>query len=487
METVFLHLGSYQSNSIRYTDLKQEALTMIENNIFRFKWWALLGVSLLAFTGFLDATIVNTALPFIQTDLNTNILQLQWVANVFPIILAMTMIATGKLADLWGRKRVFYFGVIVFAIAAIGCGLSSTVEMLIFFRALQAIGASIIFITSAALLSDIFPENERVRAISIYGGMTGFGLMIGPFLGGILIELFNWRWVFWINIPLIALGLAACSFSLNIKQHRKLSIKIDKFGLALLIFGLGALMYGIIAGAHEGWSSITAWLLLAVGLIGLTLLVTLDKSRKNPLLDLEMFKEKIITLAALACALGGVVSTVFMFFDPLYLRILRDLSPFMIGALVAVIPAAQALISFFFASLLKKFGTANLLLVSVLAAFIAAVLHRFIGEQTPLLFLMIPFFFLGINWGLANAAMITSVNQTIAPHKIGEALGTISTIWNIVGAIMLALSTAVFYAIEIHASFLPAFRAAIDINIAFAGILLIVAIVIRRKLEVHQA
>ncbi len=150
---------------------------------FRFKWWALLGVSVLAFTAFLDATIVNTALPFIQTGLNATILQLQWVANIFPIMLSMTMIAVGKFADLWGRKRVFYFGVVIFAIAALGAGLSPSIEWLVLFRGLQALGASIIFIASAALLSDVFPEEERVRAISIYGGVTGFGLMIGPFLG----------------------------------------------------------------------------------------------------------------------------------------------------------------------------------------------------------------------------------------------------------------------------------------------------------------
>src|SRR5579863_6870895 len=96
------------------------------NTAFRFKWWALLGVSLLAFTAFLDATIVNTALPFIQTAFQANILQLQWVANIFTIILSMTMIAIGKFADLWGRKKVFYFGVIIFGIAALGAGLSPT-------------------------------------------------------------------------------------------------------------------------------------------------------------------------------------------------------------------------------------------------------------------------------------------------------------------------------------------------------------------------
>ncbi len=448
---------------------------MIELNRFRFKWWALFGVSLLAFTAFLDATIVDTALPFIQTALNADILQLQWITNIFTIILSMTMIAIGKIADSWGRKRIFYIGVIIFAIAALGAGLSQSIDVLVFFRGLQALGASTIFIASSALLTDLFPENERVRAISIYGGMTGFGLMIGPFLGGILIQFLGWRWIFWINLPLIAVGLSACSFSLRDHSHEDRGIKIDWLGLALLIIGLGALMYGIVEGAQSHWISIIAWIFIGVGICALALLIIIDKLREDPLLDLHIFKEKLIVLAALSCALAGVVSTVFMFFDPLYLRILRKLSPFMIGLLIAVIPAAQAIISFIFNRAVKLFGVANLLFFSVIAAFCAVALHRMIDLHSSLLFLILPFFLLGINWGISNSAAITAVNQVIATHEIGAALGTIATIWNIVGSILLAASTVVFHAVESRSSFLPAFQSAITFNIAFALLILAAA------------
>lgn len=454
-----------------------------QNDRFRFKWWALLGVSILAFTAYLDATIVNTALPFIQTALHTNILQLQWVANIFTIILSMTMIAIGKFADLWGKKRVFYIGVVIFAIAAFGAGLSPTVEMLIFFRGLQALGASTVFIASAALLSDVFPQHERVRAISIYGGVTGFGLMIGPFLGGILIGLLGWRWVFWINLPLIAAGLGACSFSLRTHTHEKHAVKIDWLGLLLLIFGLGALMYGIIGGAQGNWVAIPAWVSLGLGVASLIGLIVLDEIRKDPLLDLHIFKENLITLAALSCAVGGTVSTVFMFFDPLYLRILRKLSPFVIGLMVAVIPAAQALISFVFSRAVKRFGVANILFFAIVVAFLAFAFHRMIQLHTPLLFLLLPFFLLGITWGLSNAAMMTAVNQVIPPRQIGAALGTISTIWNFVGAIILAISTAIFHSVEVKSSFLPAFHSAINFNIVFAAVVLSMAIWIRIRLK----
>jgi EmrB/QacA subfamily drug resistance transporter len=450
---------------------------------FRYKWWALLGVCLLAFTAFLDATIVNTALPFIQTALNANILQLQWVANIFTIVLSMTLIALGKFADLWGRRKIFYAGVVLFAIAAFGAGLSPNTEFLVLFRGMQSLGASAILVASTALLSNVFPEKERVRAISIYAGVTGFGLMLGPFLGGILIALLGWRWVFWINLPLIAIGLSACSFSLKGHSHNKPSTRIDWIGLVLLILGLGSLLYGIISGAQNNWDSTGAWIWLGLGVIALIILLILDARSKNSLLDLHIFKKKLIILAALSCAFGGVVSTVFMFFDPLYLRILRNLSPFLIGLLIAIIPAAQVIISFSFNRLEKWFGTANLLFVSNLIAFLAVVLHRFLQLETPLIFLALPFFLLGINWGLSNAATMTAANQVIATHEIGAAMGMIFTIWNLVGSILLAASTAVFHTTETHASFLPAFHSAIDFNILFAALVLLGAILVRLRLK----
>lgn len=453
------------------------------DNRFRYKWWALLGVCLLAFTAFLDFTIVNTALPFIQTALNANILQLQWVANIFTIVLSMTLIALGKFADLWGRKKIFYAGVILFGIAAFGAGLSPNIGFLVLFRGMQSLGASAILVASTALLSNVFPENERVRAISIYAGVTGFGLMIGPFLGGILIALLGWRWVFWINLPLIAIGLSACSFSLKGHSHEKPSIRIDWTGLFLLIFGLGSLLYGIISGAQNNWDSTGAWIWLGLGLAALISLMILDARSQNALLDFHIFKKKLMILAALSCAFGGVVSSVFMFFDPLYLRILRNLSPFLIGVLIAFIPAAQVIISFSFNRLEKHLGTANLMLISNSIAFFSVVLHRFIQIDTPLIFLILPFFLLGINWGLSNAATMTAANLVIAPHEIGAAVGMIFTIWNLVGSLILAASSAVFHTIELKSSFLPAFHSVINFNIAFAAIALLGTCWVRLKIK----
>lgn len=443
-----------------------------------FKWVALFGICILAFTAFLDFTIVNTALPFIQKAFKIDILELQWVANVFPIILSMSMIAIGKIADMMGRKRVFYTGVAIFGVAALFAGLSENIGMLIFFRGLQALGASITFIASNALLSEIFHEEQRARAIGIYGGITGAGLMLGPFFGGILVGAFDWRYVFWVNLPLIAIGLACCLSSIRGASQRVQGVHMDWKGLSLLVFGLGAMMYGIIAGAGYGFTAFTLILMLA-GILAIGFLIYIDTKTEHALLNFSIFKDKLILLSVISCAIAGVVSYVFMFFDPLLLENVLHLSAYKMGLLIAVIPAAQVVISFGFNRLLKWFSLANLLLISCSAPLIAAFLHLFMGAHTSLAYFIIPFALLGVNWGLSNTAMVTAVNRNAPPTKIGESIGTIATIWNIFGSIMLAISTVLFHAED--TSFLPAFRIVIGFNLAYLIVAIAMAILVKRK------
>lgn len=437
---------------------------------YRFKWFALIGISILAFTAFLDFTIVNTALPFIQKDLKTSVLQLQWISNIFAIALSVSMIAVGKFADCWGRKRIFYLGLLIFGLAALGAGLSGTIETLIVFRGVQGIGASIVFITAAALLSDAFPKDGQARAVGIYSGITGIGLMIGPFLGGMLIAALDWRWVFWINLPLIFFGSIFCLFSLRHVHPSIHRVQIDWLSLSLLTAGLATLIYGIIA---------LNWIAL-LGLLLLTLLFFIDLKKAQPLLSVRgICANKLLLLSLLSCCTAGVVSYVFLFFDPLYLKNVRGDSAFTVGLIVAIIPAAQVAISFSFEHLLKWLGMARLLLISILAGALSAGLHGTIGSDSPLLWILVPFFLLGIPWGLSNAGMVTAVNQTVATDQIGQTIGTMTTAWNVVGSILLSVSTVIFD--KTATTFMTGFRTMAVVNLVFMVLVSLFALWIRKK------
>lgn len=432
---------------------------------YRSKPIAILGICILAFTAFLDFTIVNTALPFIQRYFKINILDLQWVANIFPIILSMTMISVGKFADYLGRKRVFYFGVVLFGLAALFAGFSPTIGWLIFFRGAQAVGASITFIASSSLIAETFPEGERDQVVGIYGGITGAGLMLGPFFGGILIGALDWRWVFWINIPLIGIGLLSCWYSLKGKSKKNTEIHLDWKGFFLLIFGLGLMMYGIISAAGGEGSALLSWICIIVGIFLLLLLIKIDLKAEDPLLNFDVFRDKLILLAVVTCAVAGCVSYVFMFFDPLLLKDVFNLSAYAIGFMIAIIPAAQVVISFGFKHIMKWFGLGKLFLIGIIAPLISAIMHLFIFQDSSLWYFVIPFALLGITWGLGNTAMITAVNQNMKPSRIGEAIGTNATLWNIFGAALLAISTVIFHLQQSH--FLESFRVMVGFNILF--------------------
>jgi len=441
------------------------------------RWLAFLGISLLMFMGYLDITIVNTALPYIQQAFKASVLQLQWVSNIFSMLVAVTMIVMGRFADLFGRRKIFFLGVILFTLAAWGAGASTEMGWLIFFRAMQGLGVSCLYVSSTALLSDIFPADEHAKAVSLYVGITGAGLMLGPTIGGILVGLLSWRWVFWINLPTVVIGLLMCFSTMRKMPPEKKpegDFTIDWNGLWLLVVGLGSLVYGIITGAESGWSQLTAWVPLVVGIATLTTLVFVEEKVSAPLLELRIFREKLILLSGLSCIVGGFVSRVFMFFDPLYLQTERGASPFSLGFLISVIPAGQVLISFCFAWLLKRFGVGNLLVISIGSALVSAIAHLGFSATMPVSWVIGPFFLLGLNWGLSNTCLMTSVNQTVPANKRAKVMGMAASLWNIIGVVFLAVDSAVFHVVGKGDLFLMGFHAvawvnAVVILVVFAG------------------
>src|SRR3990167_7428057 len=375
-------------------------------NVYKNKWLALIGLSLLSFTAFLDYTIVATALPFIQKELKATILELQWVMNIFGMILCMFMIAVGLAGDLFGRKRIFFFGFSLFAIAALGAGSAQSIEWLIFFRAIQGFSAAIIFTLGVALLPQAFPPDEQTRAIGIFSAFNGAGLAIGPFLGGLLISFLSWRWVFWINIPIIIIGLFLCAFTLQPSPRPNSTIKIDWWGLLFLVIGLGALVYGIIYGEQAGWNIPSTWFFIMIGIVALCLLINIEIKLEHPLLDLSLFKNTHASLAMLVCAAAGIITFVFMFFDPLYLELMRHEGAFMVGVVLLSVPIVQVVISLLFEPIVKKVGVFNLIFYALCSAVFAAICHAFFNPTITILFVIFALMLMGYTWGIANVGSI---------------------------------------------------------------------------------
>nr|MCH9690295.1 MFS transporter [Gammaproteobacteria bacterium] len=405
---------------------------------------SLVGLCLLSFTAFLDFTIVNTALPFIQKALKASVINLQWVINAFTLMLSMFMIAAGRVGDIYGRNKVFFTSVIVFGVAALCAGLSSNIYMLIAFRALQGICGAVIFTVPIAMLPQVFSADKQTLAVSTYTAITGIGLAIGPFLGGLLVGWLSWRWVFFVNVPIIVVGLLM-TVRMPSAPRPDRSVTVDWMGVVLMALGIGCLVFGLINGEQFGWSRAVVWLLFIIAVAALICLYFVEKKAEHPLLDFDVLSNPMLMLAALGCVLASMITSVLLFFDPLYLHVIRQYSPFKIGLILFAVPIVQVVISASFSRLNKYCSIPSLIAAGQVFGLLAALVHVFLTGASPVWLMLIAFLLMGVNWGIANTGSVSAVNRYADPQHAGSVIGTIFTAWNIAGSIALAVSTVVFH------------------------------------------
>ena len=219
------------------------------------KWWTLIVVSVATFMLLLDITVVNTALPAIQEDLNASFTELQWVIDAYTLALAALVLTAGSLADRLGRRRVFAVGLGIFSVASLAAGLAPDPTFLNISRAVQGIGGAILFAVSLALVAQEFPAGrERGTAMGIYGATIGMSVAIGPLVGGALVDSLGWEWVFFINVP-VGIAAIAVTYAKLRESRDPNATRVDWAGLATFSSALFLLVFGLLRGNEEGWGS----------------------------------------------------------------------------------------------------------------------------------------------------------------------------------------------------------------------------------------
>ena len=231
------------------------------------KFLILVGVSLASFLGCIDFTIVNTALPAIQSALEMSMVQLQWIITIFLLGLCSCMVIMGRLADMYGRRLVLYIGMLGFGLSSLGVGLSLNVTSLLFFRCAQGIFTAILYTATGAIISNAFDQKDRGKAMGILFGVNGIGLAVGPVLGGIIVSALSWRWVFLINVPLIVLSFIICIPNLKESKSEEKNMAIDWWGLILIAIGLSSLVIALVNGYTWGYGSTNIILLFLLAII----------------------------------------------------------------------------------------------------------------------------------------------------------------------------------------------------------------------------
>jgi EmrB/QacA subfamily drug resistance transporter len=295
------------------------------------KWWTLVAVSVGLFMIMLDNTIVNVALPSIERDLHMQLSELEWIVSGYALTFAALMLIGGKLADAYGRRLVFVTGIVVFTLASLACGLAPSGGALIGARVAQGVGAALMNPATLSIIAVTFPPRERGTAIGLWAGVSALALAIGPLVGGLLTEHAGWNWIFFINVPVGALGIAA-SFLLIDESRDETHERLDLPGLATSGIGLFALTYGLIEANNYGWGSARIVGSFVIAAVSLTVFVLLERHRRAPMLDLTLFRNRTYVGANLAMLLVALAMFGVFFFVSLYMQNVLGYSAVQAGA-----------------------------------------------------------------------------------------------------------------------------------------------------------
>ncbi len=295
------------------------------------KWWTLAAVAFGLFMIMLDNTVVNVALPSIQRDLGVGLSELEWIVSGYALTFAALMLIGGKLADAYGRRLIFVLGIVVFTLASLACGLATSGEMLIAARVVQGAGAALMNPATLSIIAATFPPRQRGTAIGIWAGVSALALAIGPLVGGLLTEHASWNWIFFVNVPVGIVGIAA-SFVLIDESRDPTHERLDLPGLVTSALGLFALTYGLIEANTYGWGSPRIIGTFVVAVVALVAFVLLERHQRAPMLDLTLFENRTyvganLTTLFVALAMFGV-----FFFVSLYMQNILGYSAVEAGA-----------------------------------------------------------------------------------------------------------------------------------------------------------
>src|SRR5207244_512531 len=253
--------------------------------------WVLVATTLASSMAFIDSTVVNVALPALQTNLNASIVDVQWVIEAYSLLLSALLLVGGSLGDHYGRRRVFVIGVALFASASAACGFAGNIHQLIAARALQGLGAALLIPGSLAIISNSFSEDQRGRAIGTWSGLSAITTALGPVIGGWLIEHLSWRAVFFINIPLAFLVILISLWRVPESSDPD-SRGLDWLGAVLAALGLGALVYGLIESSRLGFGDRSVLAALGAAVVFLALFLLTEMRVPTPMLPLALFRSR---------------------------------------------------------------------------------------------------------------------------------------------------------------------------------------------------
>ena len=375
----------------------------------------------------LDNTILNVALPAMQQGLDTPVTGLQWTVDAYILVRGVMLFASGSAGDRHGRRRLFRTGLWVFTLASVACSLAPSLGALIAFRCVQAVGGALMTPSSLAIVTNTFTDpGRRAKAIGFWSATNGLSTAAGPVLGGLLVETFGWRSVFWVNLPV---GIAVLAATRWLRESRADQPRPqDPAGQLLLAASLGALTYALIEAPHAGWTSPQVAGLVVLSVVLGAVFVEVERSRQYPMLPLRYLRNPGLAGAVVLALTSFVLLGGFTFFNTLYLQDVRGYSPVMCGVLMLPTTVATLVFSPLSGRLTGSRGSRlPALLAMALIAAGSFLLAAVIAPGTSLPALLVAYLLLGTGMGLGNTPATNAAVSSMPRSLAGVASATTST------------------------------------------------------------
>lgn len=408
-------------------------------------WLILIATCLFTFMSTLDGSIVNIAMPTMSKDLAISMNEAEWIVSVYMITICCLLIFWGRISDTIGKIKIFKIGTLIFILGSLFCGISSTLEMLLISRIIQATGASMTMATNYGIITENFPPEMRGRSLGVLGSFVSLGSIAGPGIGGVIIQKYTWHYIFLINIPIGIFAFVLGYFVFPKSKKKDIPLNLDYLGFILFDMFIISLFMGIFIGQVIGFTKLSIIILFIIAVCSFVGFIFREKRAKNPLIDLTIFNNKSFSVG-LTCAVLIFSSNLFMnTLLPFYLQDTLKLSSLMSGFILMCVPIAMVIVAPISGALSDKIGAKGLTFLGLFIVSVSQLLFILIGLKTTISYLVILTLLAGTGVALFQSPNNSIIMSSVEHNHLGIA-GSINSLARNIGMVTgLSLSTTILY------------------------------------------